>query len=549
MAYLHKGKRKSETYLSICHNSRDETGQSRREVLYRLGKLSDYAASALQDIGRALYALGGGDVSDFHVEAAQKGMKELGRYNYGFPLVLLSLMRHYKLDVLVRRFEKKHRLSYSLWDVLSLLLCDRWYEPLSKRGSYLTQSDYIGLEKVSLRHLYRGLDILSSYEDAIQLHLYKHNKRLFRYQLDVVFFDVTTIYFDSQVEEEGALRQKGFSKDGKIGKTQVVFALLIDIHKNPIGYELYSGDQYEGHTLIDAIKRLRDKYDIGSVTVVADRGMLNQSNLAAIESHQYHYIIGERLKNLNRSAQDYLLNLGNYQKGTYSDSQGKKKPVYYCTYAYKGRTIIGTYSEKRAKRDKADREERIQKGQKLLKKQEALSKKAARYFLKNQVGQEYVLDKAKVEKHQRYDGFAAIATNNPQIDTLKAIDHYRHLFQIEHVFRTFKSHLDVRPMFHWTDKRIRGHVAICYIAFTLLNYLQQRLKENQCKLSERDIRRVLAKMEVSKVEIEKKPYYITAKKSEKTHAILKILKVKPIPDFILSKNINKVMRWNKPDTT
>ena len=165
------------------------------------------------------------------------------------------------------------------------------------------------------------------------------------------------------------------------------------------------------------------------------------------------------------------------------------------------------------------------------------------------MGQEYVLDKAKVEKHQRYDGFAAIATNNPQIDTLKAIDHYRHLFQIEHVFRTFKSHLDVRPMFHWTDKRIRGHVAICYIAFTLLNYLQQRLKENQCKLSERDIRRVLAKMEVSKVEIEKKPYYITAKKSEKTHAILKILKVKPIPDFILGKNINKVMRWNKPDTT
>ena len=183
-------------------------------------------------------------------------------------------------------------MSYSLSDVVKLLVAERLNDPGSKLSSRNKQHEYLGLQQVSLQHIYRSLDYLSKYSKLIQKQIFQTGRNLFNLQLDVVFYDVTTFYFCS--EKQGELRQKGFGKDGKIGKTQVVFGLLIDKQKNPVAYRLYKGSQYEGHTFEDAVNILKKEYQIDKLVVVADRGMLSKQNIDIV-SEAFEFIVGERL--------------------------------------------------------------------------------------------------------------------------------------------------------------------------------------------------------------------------------------------------------------
>ena len=258
MAFLRKEIKKSGTYLSICESYRNDAGKVQRRVLRHLGNANSYSEDTLERIGRQLIEMAKGPIPE------PQNIEELSRYNYGFPLVMCQLLRLYDLDSLAGRLGRKHKLSFSLMQNLSLMLCDRFNDPLSKLGSYNLQNEYTGLgQPTELHHIYRTLDYLAASNDIIQAHIYNKNRDLFNYELDVVFYDVTTFYFDSEVEHEGSLRQLGFGKDGKIGKTQILFSLLIDKNKIPIGFQIFKGDKYEGlqrrGALCDRTCRLRDE--------------------------------------------------------------------------------------------------------------------------------------------------------------------------------------------------------------------------------------------------------------------------------------------------
>ena len=143
----------------------------------------------------------------------------------------------------------------------------------------------------------------------IQQQIFTTGRNLFNQKLDVVFYDVTTFYFESEVEKEGELRQMGFGKDGKIGNTQILFCMMIDRDKNPIGYRIFKGDTYEGHTFEKALEDLTKQYQIDKIIVVADRGMLSKNNLQITTDKGYEFIIGERLKTLPKAIQNPLLDL------------------------------------------------------------------------------------------------------------------------------------------------------------------------------------------------------------------------------------------------
>lgn len=541
MAFLRKEKQKSGIYISICENYRDEQGKVRQQILYKLGKAEAYAPETLQRIGSQLYLLGKGNLEDLLKTSAQ----ELKRYNYGFPLICKNLLQVYKLDIIFNRIAKKHKLSFDIFQVVQLMLCDRLNDPLSKLALYDFQDEYLGLLKVKLHHIYRTLDKLCTYKKLIQKQIYQRNIHLFNYELDLVFYDVTTFYFDSQVENPDELRQMGFGKDGKIGKTQVVFGMLVDRNKNPIAYKVYNGKQYEGHTLADAIKNLKEEYNIKKVILVADRGMMNTDNIALFDpgaiAADYHYIVGERLKNLTEEAKVYLTNLQNYKVTKVTNSQGEEISLQYCTYKYKGRVIIGSYSKTREKKDRYEREKKIEKGKQLLKKPDELKKKAARYFLKNVGKEKYEQDNEKIKNAARFDGFLAIATNQKELSESEVLDKYKDLYKIEHSFRTFKNYLETRPMFHWTDKRIEGHLCMCYIAFCLLNYLQQILKAKEIDNSENDIRRMLAKMQLSLITQNENKFYMRSAMDKQTTQMLSVLKLKPMPDVVSNALINKYL--------
>ncbi len=520
--------------MRILESYRNAAGQSTHRILYTLGKLEDYTPEQLRAIGIKLFELGGGEVKAL----LQGNLEELGRYNYGYQQIYAKALAHYGLHDVFRRIEKKSKLQFSLYDSVLLMLLERLQEPCSKRNSFFNQQEYVNLPGVALHHLYRALDKLATDNLLIQQQIFTTGRDLFNQELDVVFYDVTTFYFESEVEKEGELRQMGFGKDGKIGNTQILFCMMIDRDKNPIGYRIFKGDTYEGHTFEKALGDLKNQYQIDKIIVVADRGMLSKSNLQITTSKGYEFIIGERLKTLPKAIQNLLLDLSNYtHEWIYQGNTGEPVIIKYTTLNHDGKTIIATYSAGRAKKDKQDREDRLATAEKLLKNPALLKKKPARYFLQSNGKEAYVLDENKIAQSQKYDGFLAISTNNATLSITEVLEQYKQLYKIEHSFRTFKSHLETRPMFHWTDSRIEGHICLCYMAFALQNYVLQKANKTKPIFTEISLRKTLDKMQVSLLKHNTEQVYIRSAPLPNEAYLQHQMGVKPLLPIIKKNNI------------
>jgi len=535
MAFLRQEKKGDATYLRIVHSYRDSDGKNRHRTLFNMGKASDYSPEALKRIGQSLYEIGGGSLE----ELEHRILHELSRFNYGFPLVVGQLLKAYSLDTFFDGVTRNKNLGFSMKESVSLLISERLHDPVSKLSNYKNQIDYIGLSEIALHQIYRTLDQLHGQEEYIKQLIYNKGRNLFNQKLDIVFYDVTTFYFDSNKED--GFREKGFGKDGKIGKTIVAFGLLIDKNKQPVGYEVYHGRQYEGYTFSDAITRLKKKYQIDKVICVADTGMMNQDNLNEVEDAEYEFIFGERLKNISESKQDEILDLTKYEILEFEDESEKPIKIQYYLTEYKGRKLITTYSTKRATKDRAEREEKIEKAQNFLKQPAPLEKKAKNYYLKKVKQCNYVLDIDRIKRSERFDGFMSIATNNQELTIAQILDAYKQLYKIEHSFRSFKTFLETRPMFHWTKARILGHLALCYISFTVLNYLQLKLKKQETPQSENQIRKNLIKMQMSLVTQNEHEYFLRSKTEEGAKQIMKVLSIKEMPDLIPARVINQYL--------
>jgi transposase len=535
MAFLRQEKKGEATYLRIVQSFRDTDGKVRHRTLFNLGKATDYSPEALKRIGQALYELGGGIIE----ELEHRMLHELNRFYYGFPLVVRQLLKAYSLDTFFDGVSRNKNLGFSLKESITLLISERLHDPVSKLSNYKNQSDYIGLSEVELHQIYRTLDHLHEQEEFIKQLIYNKGRNLFNQKLDVVFYDVTTFYFDSNKKD--GFREKGYGKDGKIGNTIIAFGLLIDQNKQPVGYEVYHGKQYEGHTLSDAITRLKKKYQIDKVICVADAGMMNQDNLDEIEDVEYEFIFGERLKNISKSKQDEILDLTKYEVLEIEDESDKFIKIQYYLTDYKSRKLITTYSTKRAAKDKAEREEKIEKAKIFLSQPATLEKKAKSHYLKKVKQCNYILDIDRIKRSERFDGFMSIATNNQELTIAQILDAYKQLYKIEHSFRSFKTFLETRPMFHWTKARILGHLALCYISFTVLNYLQLKLKKQNTPQSENQIRKNLIKMQMSHITQNEHEYYLRSKTDVGAKQIMKVLSIKEMPDLIPGSVINQYL--------
>jgi transposase len=535
MPFLRAEKKSSGTYLRILESYRTKDGKSTHRILYSLGKVEDYTPEQLRAIGIKLFELGGGEVKAL----LQGDLEEIGRYNYGYQQIYGKALQHYRLQDVFRRIEKKSKLQFHLYDCVFLMLLERLQEPCSKLGNFYNQQEYLHLPAVALHHLYRTLDKLAAHNLLIQQQIFTTGRDLFNQKLDIVFYDVTTFYFESEVEKEGELRQMGFGKDGKIGKTQILFCMLIDRDKNPIGYRIFKGNTYEGHTFEKALEDLKTHYQIDKVIVVADRGMLSKNNLQITTDKGYEFILGERLKSLPKAVQAPLLDLSNYkQHWVYHDSTGEEVVIKYTTFTHEGKTIIATYSANRAKKDQQDREDKLTTAKKLLENPALLKKKPARFFLQSNGKEAYSLDESKIEQSKKYDGFLAISTNNATLGIPEILAQYKQLYKIEHSFRTFKSHLETRPMFHWTDSRIEGHICLCYIAFALQNYVLQKVNQAKQTFTEASLRQTLDKMQLSLIRHNNEPVYLRSAPTAVEAYLQQQMNVKPLPPLISQKKLS-----------
>lgn len=532
MAFLRAEKKKSGTYLRIIQSYKED-GKSKHRTLYSLGKVEDYTADQLEGIAKKLMALAGRDISNLVGDC----FEELGRYNYGYAMVIGGLWGIFRLDHLKHKIDRKTRVKFDWEAALKLMIGERMNEPCSKRQVFFNQSDYLGFSqtKLDLHHFYKTLDVLSSSEEVIKKHLFSQQRSLFSNVLDVVFYDVTTLYFDSHVELEGALRQKGYSKDGKAHKTQIVLGLLVDKSRNPISYQLYRGNTYEGSTMIDALKKMQAQFTIDRVVVVADTAMIDKDNRDFMVENKIDYIIGDSIKNLGKAITTKLLDTKHHQALTGASQDS----FTYREVSYKGRRIICTYSAKRARKDAHQRQVLIDKAEKWLQTpaqyKQVKKRGAGRFITTTADGEPISLDLERIKNDTKYDGFKAIATTT-QLSVEEILSKYQDLFEVEHSFRALKSQLEIRPVFHWTDSRITGHICMCFIAFTFINHLK-----NITNLQYSPLIRAIDQMQLSQIQDHNsnKTFYLRAKISDNQQLIINKLNLKVPNDTTPQSAINQ----------
>jgi len=529
MAFIRIDKKSSGNYIRILESYK-ENGVSKHRTICALGKIEDYSPEELESLGKKFLELAGKVVE----EASLSAFSEQGRFNYGYPMVVNKLWNLFKINELADKVNKKTKVKFDWRVCLKLMIIERLKSPGSKLQCYFHQSDYIGFEQnIELHHIYRTLDLLSEHEALIKDFIFKRQRSLSEDTLDVVFYDVTTLYFDSQVEDEESIRQKGYSKDGKAHKTQIVLGLLVDKKRNPVSFEIYEGNTYEGRTMIDALKLLKRQYRIGQVIVVADSAMIDKENREFMVSKQIDYIIGDRIKSLGKKLCEDLINPERHELLS-ADIPG----LTYTELNHNGRRIICTYSTKRAAKDAFERQKLIDKANQWLQnpsKYKQAKRKGAGRFIKTDEDGSLLLDLEQIQADAKYDGFKAISTTT-KLPVEEVLAKYRDLFEVEHTFRALKSQLEIRPMFHWTNERIKGHVCMCFISYIFLNYLR-----NSTELQYNELLETLDKMEVSKImdNQTKEELYLRSKICELQEGLHKTLSLKTIPDLISQVVINQ----------
>ena len=421
----------------------------------------------------------------------------------------------YKVDV--RNLEEEQRVVSGIHDVYGKLFHELGYDrviknparykasvkmfenivlarianPASKRASVRMLEENFGIS-LNLENVYRMMDKLDDKAiERLKDISYMNTRRLYSEKIDVLFYDCTTLYFEAFEEDE--LREKGYSKDKKFNEVQVLLALLVTKEGLPVGYNLYEGSVYEGHTLIPALKELKAKYEIDKVVFVADAGMLNKENLKAMESESLEYIVGERLKNLPQKLQKQILNQENYVEA----GDGYKV----ARFDHQGRKLIVTYSARRAKKDASDRERALEKlkvklaGKRNVK--EYLNNSGYKKYLEIAGEAEIRVNQSKIDTESQWDGLHGVITNTSELSNEEVINQYRNLWQVEESFRVTKHDLKVRPVFHWKPRRVKAHIAIAFTAYSLVRYLEYRVKLQYIKLSPEEIRKNLIGVQTS----------------------------------------------------
>jgi transposase len=386
-------------------------------------------------------------------------------------------------------------------EALKEIVLARVANPDSKRASVSNLEANFAVH-LDLNLVYRMMDKLED-KEILKLNklVYSKTKSLFKEKIDVIYFDATTLYFESFSEDE--FKKNGYSKDGKFNQPQVVLALMVTKEGLPVGYKAFSGDTFDGHTLIPVLKEIKEHYDLDKVVYVADAGMFNRDNLKEFETldkENMTYIVGARIKNMPKSLQEQILNINNYKE---LDDNTKV-----ATFEYEGKKLLVSHSLKRAKKDKYEREKGIEKLRVKLAKE-----KSVKTHLSNQGYKKYlqlegsnnnkncdlniVLNEKKIEEDGAWDGLKGIVTNNNELSNEELLQQYANLWQVEESFRITKHDLRVRPIYHHKESRIKAHLAISFMAYTLVRHLEHRVRLQYKKLSPQRIRTALLGVQMS----------------------------------------------------
>ena len=480
-------------YLQLVRNERID-GKVRQQVVATLGRLD-----VLQESGQidALTASCGRFAQHTAVlEAHRQGQTEAVKtIKIGPPLVFERIWNQLGFPEILRALLGRRRFEFAVERVLFLTVLHRLFDPGSDRAAEVWHRGYAiqGVGGLELQHCYRAMGFLGEplaldqqagatpfaprcAKDLIEEALFARRRSLFS-GLDLVFFDTTSIYFEGQGGE--SVGQYGHSKDHRPDCKQMVVGAVLDNTGRPICCELWPGNTTDVKTLVPIVDRLKERFSITRICIVADRGMISKKTIETLQAQQreVRFILGARLRAVKEIREKVLADPGAYQQVHGPKTHSKDpSPLKVKEVRVNGRKYIVCHNEDQARKDRADREaivgslrDQLKRGDKSL-----VGNKGYRKFLKSAQGKRFEIDEQKVQQDAQFDGTWVLQTDAP-LNAVEVTLKYKELWMVEAVFRCLKSVLETRPIYHKRDDTIRGHVFCSFLALVLLNELQARL--------------------------------------------------------------------------
>lgn len=510
-------------YLQIVESYRQD-GQPRQRVIATLGRMDELTASGQLE---SLLASGARFAENALVLTAFESgeLTTVTKRRIGPSLIFERLWEETGCKAVIAGLASYRGYGFSLERAVFLTVLHRLFCPGSDRAAEKWRVDYHinQAHTLSLHHLYRTMAWLGEAlpaeeqagktpfsprctKDLIEEALFDRRRDLFT-SLDLVFFDTTSTYFEGEGGE--TLGQRGHSKDSRPDLNQMVIGIVLDSEGNPILSELWPGNTTDVKSLVPIVDRLRQRFGVLNVCIVADRGMISIDTIAALEEKQWFYILGARLRSTTEVRDEVLSRGGRYQvvhpkTGIAAD----QSPLKVKEVMIEERRYVVCLNEDQAKKDAADRaaildglKEKLSQGAKAL-----VGNKGYRKYLANQSGR-FVIDEAKAKNEARYDGKWILRTNTTLPADVVALT-YKQLWVVEDIFRTMKSTLETRPIYHKRDETIRGHVFCSFLALVLRKALNDRLATKGHVLEWADIIRDLDALEEIRVAQQNKKFLL-----------------------------------------
>lgn len=472
---------RGHAYYHLVESYR-EADKVKQRVLLSLGRVEE---NKLEELAEAI---------NKHLETANifdmaKEIDIESTYILGPLLVLERMMEQLGITEILKKISRDHKkLQFDIQKVVFTQVCSRFIKPVSKLDLYDNWLErlYPGMidQTIELQHIYRSLDMLAQHKDEIERFLYQWEKDLFTINVDVVLYDLTTLRFESVREDLDQLRRFGYSKEMRTDCTQVVLGLLTDINGIPLCFEVHPGNTFEGNTLSGIVEKMQSKFSIRRFIFIADRGLFSFDNLEHIRNSQGEFIVGLKMGSLGKELQEDFYQLDNF-------TWINEELAVYETRVREDRCII-TWSKSRAERDRKTREDVIEK----IKKKIAADKKKAKKLITNRNYKKYVKIEGKDQCELNYkaiaeeaakDGFFGVITNVTSMSPSEIVTNYKQLWKVEDAFGEIKGNLKTRPMFHWTDQRIIGHLVLCFLSYLCEAHLTNALRQSYDMLQKKSI--------------------------------------------------------------
>ena len=514
-------------YLQIVEN-RWEQSKSKQRVIATLGRLDQLIESGQLD---ALLQSGAKFSESILVLTAHREGESpaISTRRIGPALVFARLWKELQMPQVIRRLLAGRRLTLPVERILFLTVLHRLFASGSDRSClsvWKEDHEIPGIETIALHQMYRAMAWLGESlpqdqqegatpfsprctKDAFEEALFDRRRDLFG-ELELVFFDTTSIYFEGEGGTD--LGQYGHSKDHRPDRKQMVVGVVLDGEGRPLCCELWPGNVTDVKTLIPIVDRLRTRFHIRSICIVADRGMISQETIAQLQAdeRQVHYILGARLRNVKEIYEAVLSRGGRYRVVHEArENSGDPSPLKVKEVSVDGRRYVVCLNDEQAKKDRMDREAIVSALREQVKQnaKSMVGNKGYRKYLRDD-GKKFAIDETKVKRESRFDGKWVLQTDLCEMSAEDVALKYKQLWMVEDMFRTAKTLLETRPVYHHQDETIRGHVFCSFLAMVLRKELQDRLALEGDKFEWAEILRDLEALQYVEVEHQTKRFLL-----------------------------------------